>query len=66
MRRLLAEACLSGTPPDLVIFDEFQKFRGLLAPGPGDQLARALLGARGTSPPILLLSATPYRLYGDS
>lgn len=66
LRRLLAEACLAATPPDLIIFDEFQRFRELLAPSAGDRLGRALLGAAGKKPAMLLLSATPYRLYGDS
>jgi hypothetical protein len=67
LRRLLAEACLAGTPPKLIIFDEFQRFRELMAPGSGDRLGHALLGAgRRKKPAMLLLSATPYRLYSDS
>jgi hypothetical protein len=66
LRRLLAEACLAATPPDLIIFDEFQRFRELLAPVGTDRLGRALLGTGGKKPAMLLLSATPYRLYSDS
>lgn len=66
LRRLLAEACLAGTPPQLIILDEFQRFRELLAPAPDNLLGRALLGSGKTKPAMLLLSATPYRLYGDS
>lgn len=66
LRRLLAEACLEATPPDLIIFDEFQRFRELLAPKAGDRLGRALLGIGRKKPAMLLLSATPYRLYGDA
>ena len=66
LRRLLAEACLEATPPDLIIFDEFQRFREMLAPATGDRLGRALLGIGRKKPAMLLLSATPYRLYGDS
>jgi len=66
LRRLLAEACLEATPPDLIIFDEFQRFREMLAPVTGDRLGRALLGTGGKKPAMLLLSATPYRLYGES
>lgn len=66
LRRLLAEACLRGTPPNLIIFDEFQGFRHLLAPKADDQLGKALLGAGRKKPAMLLLSATPYRLYGES
>lgn len=66
LRRLLAEACLEATPPDLIIFDEFQRFRELLHPAEGDRLGLALLGRGKKRPAMLLLSATPYRLYGDS
>jgi hypothetical protein len=66
LRRLLAEACLEATPPDLIILDEFQRFRDLLAPAVGDRLGRALLGIGKKSPGVLLLSATPYRLYSES
>jgi hypothetical protein len=66
LRRLLAEACLEATPPDLIIFDEFQRFREMLAPAASDRLGRALLGIGRKKPAMLLLSATPYRLHGDS
>jgi len=67
LRRSLAEACLAARPPDLVIFDEFQRYRDLLAPGDEDRLGRALLeGENGRRPAILLLSATPYRLFSET
>lgn len=66
LRRLLAEACLEATPPDFIIFDEFQRFREMLAPAAGDRLGQALLGIGRKRPAMLLLSATPYRLYGES
>ncbi len=67
LRRSLAEACLLARPPDLVIFDEFQRYRDLLTPGNGDRLGRALLeGGNGRRPAILLLSATPYRLFSET
>ena len=66
LRRLLAEAVLEATPPNLIIFDEFQRFRQMLAPSAGDRLGRALLGIGRKKPAMLLLSATPYRLYGES
>lgn len=66
LRRLLAEACLEATPPNLIIFDEFQRFREMLNPAAGDRLGRALLGIGRKKPAMLLLSATPYRLYGES
>ncbi len=67
LRRPLAEACLLATPPDLVIFDEFQRYRELLKPAENDRLVGALLnGKNGRGPAMLLLSATPYRLYSEA
>lgn len=61
LRRLLAETCLDQLEPDLVILDEFQRFKHLLS---GDEegalLAAALLGKPGVR--TLLLSATPYKM----
>ena len=53
--------------PDLVIFDEFQCYRDLLNAGEDNPLARQLLEGQGgeAPPPILLLSATPYRFYAE-
>lgn len=67
MRKALAQAALDSTPPDLVIFDEFQCYRELLSAGADNPLARQLLAGTegGTPPPILLLSATPYRFYAE-
>ena len=71
LRRLLAEACVWLLEPDLVILDEFQRFRTLLEtkennPDPAAELARKLFEA--VTPDsgrvrTLLLSATPYKLY---
>lgn len=67
MRKALAQAALDSAPPDLVIFDEFQCYRELLDAGADNPLARQLLAGidGGTPPPILLLSATPYRFYAE-
>ena len=64
LRRALALATLRHQPPDLVILDEFQRYRQLLDEKDTDPLLKALLEPEGsTSPPaILLLSATPYPL----
>ncbi len=61
MRRLLARVSLEAIKPDLVIFDEFQRYNHLLdKDSEAGALAHALLdsnhGAR-----LLLLSATPYK-----
>ena len=68
-RTALAIAVLQDVRPDLVIFDEFQKFRELLidrpknVPDPVTQAFRG--GTRGSGHAVLLLSATPYRLYSS-
>jgi hypothetical protein len=65
LRRALALATLRHQPPDLVILDEFQRYRReILDENADDALLKALLKREGSvSPPaILLLSATPYRL----
>ena len=71
LRRLLANACVSALEPDLVILDEFQRFRSLLDTRAAEQdaaaeLAQELFQARahdGKRVRTLLLSATPYKLY---
>jgi len=73
LRTALALAALRSVQPDLIIFDEFQKFRELLIdpqPKPGkpkvspDLLTLALRGGvKLSDPALLLLSATPYRPY---
>ena len=70
LRRLLAGACLEALQPDLVILDEFQRFRNLLGAQGAKRdaaadLAQELFQAEvhGKRVPTLLLSATPYKLY---
>jgi len=69
LRTALAIAVLRDVRPDLVIFDEFQKFRGLLIDEPNastDPVTQALRGGNcGNDHAVLLLSATPYRLYSS-
>ena len=62
LRALLAETCIRSLSPDLIILDEFQRFRGLLD-GEDDAglLARKLFEWRDAR--VLLLSATPYKMY---
>jgi hypothetical protein len=65
MRHLLARASVDALEPDLIILDEFQRFRHLLdSPDDGaeaevSQLANDLFNAEGAK--VLLLSATPYK-----
>ena len=71
LRRLLAGVCLRVLEPDLIILDEFQRFKPLLETKPERQseaarLAQALFGIPahdGRPVRTLLLSATPYKLY---
>ena len=68
-RTALAMAVLQEIKPDLVIFDEFQKFREIVIDPPRaspDPVAEALRGgSRPGDHGVLLLSATPYRLYSS-
>ncbi len=62
MRALLAETCIRSLSPDLIILDEFQRFRNLLD-GTDDagELAAKLFEWRKVR--VILLSATPYKMY---
>ena len=61
LRHRLAQTCLHALEPDLVILDEFQRFKDLLD-GDDDaaELARALFNYPGVR--TLMLSATPYKM----
>jgi hypothetical protein len=69
LRTALAVAVLREIRPDLVIFDEFQKFRDLLidrSKPTSDAVTLALRGGSGGSGhAVLLLSATPYKMYAS-
>lgn len=74
LRRVLARVCIGELQPDLVILDEFQRFKSLLA-GPdapeedreAAELAHDLFHHRDEQTrvraKVLLLSATPYKMY---
>lgn len=68
-RRAMADVALSNISPDVVIFDEFQRFRHLVESKVGEEEARILNRLRGEArnsrTRLLLLSATPYRLYSS-
>lgn len=62
LRRLLAKSCVGALEPDIVILDEFQRFKNLLETE--DEmalLAQELFNYEGAK--TLLLSATPYKMY---
>jgi len=62
LRSLLAATCIQALEPDLIILDEFQRFKYLLRPDePAGSLARHLFTWGDTR--VLLLSATPYKMY---
>ena len=70
MRRLLAELCLDWLEPDLIILDEFQRFKHLMAGSSDDATEAAELAEHlfryeddSTAARVLLLSATPYKMF---
>ena len=66
LRHALAKAGVEALEPDLIILDEFQRFRQLLDPnnGPAAELAHALFEHGNAK--VLLLSATPYKPFTNS
>ena len=65
LRQLLAATCIDALEPDLVILDEFQRFRDLLdADSDAAELAQSLFNYKDVR--TLLLSATPYKMYSVS
>ncbi|MFX0199534.1 MAG: helicase-related protein [Candidatus Hodarchaeota archaeon] len=62
LRTVLAKSCVSALEPDIVILDEFQRFKNLLA---GDDEVARLANAVFEYPKVkvILLSATPYKMY---
>ena len=71
LRKLLAAVCIRALEPDLVILDEFQRFKPLTETreeyrSEAAELAQSLFETKahdGRPVPTLLLSATPYKLY---
>ena len=62
MRRMMAKACVEALEPDLIILDEFQRFKHLLDPqDEAGLLARELFDYKDAR--VILLSATPYKMY---
>jgi hypothetical protein len=66
LRNLLAYTCLYALEPDLIILDEFQRFKNLLTgQDEAANLARYLFeySDEKCKSRVLLLSATPYKMY---
>lgn len=65
LRQRLASVCIEALEPDLVILDEFQRFRELLdGESEAALLARSLMSQdtpEGRAVRVLMLSATPYK-----
>ena len=66
LRDALASSCIKALEPDIVILDEFQRFKHLLSnEGEAGALAHELFeySDKSTNVRVLLLSATPYKMY---
>lgn len=62
LRTLLAESCVNALEPDIVILDEFQRFKHLMdGEDEVGKLARAVFEYPKVK--VILLSATPYKMY---
>jgi hypothetical protein len=62
LRQQLAVSCLGALQPDLIILDEFQRFKHLLdGTDTASALAQELFNFGDAR--VLLLSATPYKMY---
>jgi len=65
LRLILTKAALACVPPDLIVFDEFHKYRDRVISYPGEadysgDVFLSFLPKSGQPPAILLLSATPF------
>jgi hypothetical protein len=63
LRRIFAQISLEKLEPDLVIMDEFQRFRDLITPSDDEQGMLTKQFLQDTNTKVLLLSATPYKPY---
>ena len=66
LRQLLGKSCIQSLEPDLIILDEFQRFKDLLSgDSPEAEMAQQLFDYEDheSKARVLLLSATPYKMY---
>ena len=61
LRQLLAKICVSYLKPDIIILDEFQRFKDLITQTENFEIADVLFNTKDAK--LLLLSATPYKMY---
>lgn len=62
LRTTLARVAIDHLEPDLVVLDEFQRFKDLFDPdNPAGELTRTFLNYPRVK--VLMLSATPYKMY---
>lgn len=69
LRRVLAKSCIDALEPDLIILDEFQRFKDLLdKETEAGGLADVLFTYQDeyATAKVLLLSATPYKMYSHA
>ena len=61
LRRVLAGTCIKALEPDIIILDEFQRFKHLLdGEDPASELAKELFEYEDAR--VILVSATPYKM----
>jgi len=63
LRKIFAQISLEKLEPDLVIMDEFQRFRDLITHSDDEQAMLTRQFLSNTATKVLLLSATPYKPY---
>lgn len=66
LRQRLGQSCIRSLEPDLIILDEFQRFKSLLSgDSPEAEMARQLFDYEDhlSKARVLLLSATPYKMF---
>ena len=62
-RKIFAEISIGRLDPDLIIMDEFQRFRQLLNSDKESEMDMLTKKFFNSDARILMLSATPYKLY---
>lgn len=66
LRKLLAQVSADTLKPDLVILDEFQRFKSLIDSKEENEMKTLMDRFLNNNTALLLLSATPYKLYSTA